>query len=136
MSDIAARPHPEIRGKEVHGGPAATAQRPMHDPVYEKDQDTMTLGVSVEAPAAPGQRFDLLTEVDRLRERVRWAEDKAANLERGLDSNRRIGIAIGILMSRHQVSADQAFALLKSHSQRRNVKVRELAETVICTGKL
>src|SRR4051794_16132130 len=105
----------------------STSHWPVRNPAHEEDLDTMTLGSSVEAPVAPAQLLDLLTELDRLRERVRWAEDKVTNLERGLDSNRRIGIAVGILMCRHQVSADRAFAILRTHSQRSNVKVRELA---------
>jgi AmiR/NasT family two-component response regulator len=103
---------------------------PAHD---EEDQDTMTVDVSVEAPAL---RFDVLAELDQLQARVRSAEDKAANLERALVTNRRIGIAVGILMCQHQLTADQAIATLTTHSQHRNVKVRELAETVIYTGAL
>jgi hypothetical protein len=102
----------------------------------EEDRNTMTVGLSVKAPAASAPRFDVLAELDRLRGRVRWAESKAANLERALASNRRIGIAVGILMCRHQLTADEAFVMLKTQSQRSNVKVRELAETVIYTGTL
>jgi hypothetical protein len=114
----------------------STAEWPVRNPAHQEDPDTMTLGTSVEVPVAPAQLLDLLAELDRLRGQVRWAEDKVANLERGLASNRRIGIAVGILMCRYHASADQAFALLRTHSQRHNVKVRELAETVICTGRL
>jgi hypothetical protein len=39
-------------------------------------------------------------------------------------------------MCQRQLTEDQAIALLKTHSQRCNVKVRELAETVIFTGML
>jgi AmiR/NasT family two-component response regulator len=102
----------------------------------EEDQDTMTVDLSVEVPAAPVQRFDVLAELDQLQARVRSAEERAANLERGLATNRRIGIAVGILMCRRQLTADQAIAILTTHSQHRNVKVRELAETVIYTGTL
>jgi len=64
------------------------------------------------------------------------AETKAANLEVALATNRRIGIAVGILMCRLGVTEDQAFAVLSKHSQDRNVKVRDLAEEVIYTGSL
>jgi AmiR/NasT family two-component response regulator len=96
----------------------------------------MTVGLSVEVPAPPAHWFDVLAELDRLQARVRSAEDKAAGLERALASNRRIGIAVGILMCRQQLTADQAIEVLKTCSQHRNVKVRELAETVIYTGTL
>ena len=68
--------------------------------------------------------------------RVLTAETKAANLEVALATNRRIGIAVGILMCRLGVNEDQAFAVLSKHSQDRNVKVRALAEEVIYTGSL
>ena len=96
----------------------------------------MTVGSSVEAPAAPAQQFDVLTVLDQLQARIRSAEDKAAGLERALASNRRIGIAIGILMCRHQLTEDQATATLMTHSQHHNIKARVLAETVIYTGTL
>jgi hypothetical protein len=71
-----------------------------------------------------------------LRARVLTAETKAANLEVALVTNRRIGIAVGILMCRLRVTEDRAFAALSKHSQDHNVKVRDLAEKVIYTGSL
>jgi hypothetical protein len=71
-----------------------------------------------------------------LRARVVTAETKAANLEVALATNRRIGIAVGILMCRLRLTEDQAFAVLGKHSQDHNVKVRDLAEEVIYTGSL
>ncbi|MFR9807286.1 ANTAR domain-containing protein [Pseudonocardia sp. RS010] len=102
----------------------------------EEDQDTMTVSLSVEAPSAPAQRFVVCAELDQLQARARSAEERAADLERALATNRRIGIAIGILMCLHRLTDDQAIATLKAQSQHRNVKVRELAETVISTGTL
>jgi len=96
----------------------------------------MTVDGTVEAPAAPAQRFELLAELDELQGRVRSAEDRAVNVERALATNRRIGIAIGILMCQRRLTDDQAIATLTTHSQHRNVKVREPAETVIFTGTL
>jgi len=96
----------------------------------------MTVGLSVEVPAAPVQLSDVLTLLDELRARVRSAEDKAASLERALASNRRIGMAIGILMARRGLTEEQAFQCLRDESQRRNIKLREVAETVIFTGDL
>jgi len=71
-----------------------------------------------------------------LRARVRTAETKAADLEFALATNRRIGIAVGILMCRLRVTEDRAFAVLCKHSQDHNVKMRDLAEEVIYTGSL
>ena len=71
-----------------------------------------------------------------LRARVLTAETKTANLEVALATNRRIGIAVGILMCRLRVTEDRAFAVLCKHSQDHNVKVRDLAEEIIYTGSL
>ncbi|MDX3658927.1 GAF and ANTAR domain-containing protein [Streptomyces sp. ID05-26A] len=47
-----------------------------------------------------------------------------------------IGQAKGILMERHKLSADQAFAVLTRTSQHTNVKLRDIAEQLTRTGKL
>jgi AmiR/NasT family two-component response regulator len=39
-------------------------------------------------------------------------------------------------MTRRQLTTDQAFALLKHHSQNTHIKVRTIAQTVIRTGDL
>jgi hypothetical protein len=99
-------------------------------------QDTMSVGLPVEVPAAPARRSDVLAEPDPMQARATSAEERAAGLERALTSSRRISIAIGILLCRHQLTEDQAVAVLEAHSQRHDVTVRELAETVICTETL
>ena len=60
--------------------------------------------------------------------------DRAANLERALGSNRRIGMAIGVLISLHKMTEEQAFDRLRVASQNNHVKLHEVAEDVILTG--
>ncbi|MCV7379554.1 antitermination regulator [Mycobacterium alsense] len=55
----------------------------------------------------------------------------AATLRRGLLSNREIGKAVGMLMLLHDLSEDQAFDMLRRHSQALNVKLAEVARAVI-----
>ena len=43
-------------------------------------------------------------------------------------------MAMGILMERHRFTEEQAFDQLRDLSQRRNVKLRDLAEQMIYTG--
>jgi len=64
-----------------------------------------------------------------------YALDKASNLEAALASNRRIGMAIGILMAEYKLTEHQAFDLLRTASQRNHVKLRELADQVVLTGE-
>lgn len=56
---------------------------------------------------------------------------EASTLREGLESNREIGKAIGLIMAMHQVSGDEAFALLRKSSQDLNVKISDLAATVV-----
>ena len=81
-------------------------------------------------------RWCALSALADLRARVLTAETKAAHLEVALATNRRIGIAVGILMCRLRVTEDEALDILCTHSQNHNVKVRDLAEEVIYTGSL
>jgi hypothetical protein len=62
--------------------------------------------------------------------------DRVVNLERALESNRDIGVAIGVLMGLHRVTREQAFDLLRIASQAKHRKVRDLARDVAETGSL
>ena len=57
-------------------------------------------------------------------------------MERALLNRDVIGQAKGILMHRHGVRADEAFALLRAHSQNTNRKLLAVAERVVETGTL
>ncbi|MFC7596416.1 ANTAR domain-containing protein [Terrabacter sp. GCM10028922] len=60
----------------------------------------------------------------------------AEQLEHALASNRKIGMAIGILMATHKVTDKQAFDLLRIASQNTNRKLRHVAADVIEVGTL
>lgn len=64
------------------------------------------------------------------------AEDKAQNLERGLDTSREIGAAVGVLMAHHKVTREKAFGMLREASQRLHIKLRDVATDVVDTGML
>ncbi|MGY1857821.1 GAF and ANTAR domain-containing protein [Modestobacter sp. SYSU DS0290] len=64
------------------------------------------------------------------------ALDDAANMRRAMASRAVIEQAKGILMERHKITAEQAFTLLTHASQRRNVKLREVADELVSTGEL
>lgn len=80
-------------------------------------------------PTEPPPDPSLLEEVEALRERVR-------NLDTALVTNRRISMALGILMARYGLTEEQAFGELRSASQRRHQKLREIADEVVYTGDL
>ena len=79
---------------------------------------------------------DPAEEMERLRVELAAASARMAHLEQALQSNPRIALAAGILMSRYHISAEQAFDRLRQVSQRRNTKMRDLAEDVIYCGDL
>ena len=62
--------------------------------------------------------------------------EESHQLQEALSSNRQIGIAIGILMALHRTTEAEAFAMLRSTSQRLNRKLREVAVDVAETGAL
>jgi len=58
------------------------------------------------------------------------------NLHKALLSSREIGVAMGVLMARHRVTREEAFALLRMTSQDTNRKLRDVALEVSDTGVL
>ena len=61
--------------------------------------------------------------------------DHAANLQAALSTSRTIGAALGILMERHHLTTEDAFALLRQESQQTNRKLSEVADNVVQTGE-
>jgi ANTAR domain len=64
------------------------------------------------------------------------ARDRADHLRRALESNREIGVAIGVLMHQHRITREQAFDLLRVASQDTNRKLADVAADVADTGVL
>lgn len=57
-------------------------------------------------------------------------------LRQGIDARHAIGQAQGILMERSDLTADQAFSVLRRYSQENNVKLRKVAADIIETRRL
>jgi len=62
--------------------------------------------------------------------------DTANHLLRALETNREIGVAMGILMATGQLTQDQAFDQLRTASQTLNRKLHDIAADVTATGQL
>lgn len=73
-------------------------------------------------------------QIARMEKNLLAAEEQMAQLQIALQTNRRIGMAIGILMAINKIDEDEAFALLRTASSRRNIKLRAVAEEVIRAG--
>ncbi len=72
----------------------------------------------------------------RRNQALRAAEERIDGLGAALESNRRIGLALGIVMAREGLTEDAAFRRLRQASNVRNLKMRDLAEVVVYTGQL
>ena len=57
-----------------------------------------------------------------------------ANLHGAISSRQDIGMAMGVLMERHKLSAEEAFSVLSRASQEANTKLRAVARRVVETG--
>jgi GAF domain-containing protein len=62
-------------------------------------------------------------------------ERRALSLQAALRTREIIGEALGILMERERISADQAFVVLRRASQHLNIKLREVAQNLVDTGE-
>ena len=67
---------------------------------------------------------DQLGDIDAARERM-------AQLRQALESRHAIGLAQGLLMNRYGLTVEQSFEYLRRRSQAENVKLRELAASVV-----
>ncbi|MFC8087693.1 GAF and ANTAR domain-containing protein [Streptomyces sp. NPDC057340] len=59
-----------------------------------------------------------------------------AQLQEAIGTRHTIGEAMGILMGRHRLTEDQAFAALRRYSQDHNVKLRDVAARVCERGAM
>ncbi|MCA0143991.1 ANTAR domain-containing protein [Blastococcus sp. LR1] len=82
-----------------------------------------------DAPLVEGELARVVAELEATRAEL-------ASCNEALKSCRRIGIAMGILMERYKLTDQRAFELLRRTSQRRNVKLRDIAYQFTLTGSL
>lgn len=57
--------------------------------------------------------------------------ERAETLRAGLESNREIGKAVGLMMAFHKISDDEAFQMLRKASQDLNLKLADVAREVL-----
>lgn len=58
-------------------------------------------------------------------------QEQVTTLRDGLNSNREIGKAIGLMMAFHKVDDDAAFEILRNASQDMNIKISEIAKQIV-----
>jgi AmiR/NasT family two-component response regulator len=62
-------------------------------------------------------------------------ERRADSLHVALSTRETIGEALGILMERERITADQAFDILRRASLHLNIKLQEVAQNLVDTGE-
>lgn len=90
--------------------------------------DTQAQSHRLRHEALSERGLELRSDLDRV---VREADQQQEQLRRAISSRDVIGQAKGILMSRSQVDADTAFAMLRDASSRSNRKLAAVAQTVV-----
>lgn len=95
--------------------------------VYAGEVDGLTSSQQALAREFATEVSGALALAGTLAERDQELADRAA----AMDTRRTIDLALGMLMERTGCTPDDAFALLKSYSQRENVKVRAIAERLV-----
>jgi transcriptional regulator with GAF, ATPase, and Fis domain len=63
-------------------------------------------------------------------------QHRAEHLGQAVESNREIGMAMGVIMALRGLPRDEAFTLLRRASQHLNRKLRDVAAEVVDTGQL
>lgn len=63
------------------------------------------------------------------------ANAEVEHLDAALQASREIGMAMGIVMERHRLTPDQAFLVLRQMSRNQNLRLREVAATIVYTGE-
>ena len=86
-----------------------------------------------QAGAVPVDKADY----DRMRDQaIDQVRTTVGQLRQALQSNRTIGTAVGILMTRYDLEPKRAFQVLVRTSQQNNRKMNDIAEELLRTGEL
>lgn len=105
--------------------------------LFTDDENLGALNLYASRPHAFGTRTEHVGWLLAAHAAVAFASARnEAQLREAIGTRQDIGEAIGIVMERHKLTEEQAFDLLRTVSQARNVKVRELARRVVAEGGL
>jgi hypothetical protein len=92
-----------------------------------------TPGAFTEQSTATGSMFAAYASMAMI---AAARNDTANHLTRALESNREIGVAMGILMANGKLTSQQAFDQLRTASQNLNRKLHDIAADVADIGTL
>jgi GAF domain-containing protein len=106
-------------------------------PLFVDEHVLGTLSLYGERPGVFREGAEPMARMLATLSAVALADDqKRQRMERALANRDLIGQAKGVLMVRQGIRADEAFAMLREHSQRTNSKLLRVAAQVVETGGL
>lgn len=79
----------------------------------------------------PAGDSDSADDLAAMRNRVRFYRTRAEQLQYALDHRLPIEQAKGVLAERYQIDVDSAFELLRSFCRNNNMKIHDVARTLI-----
>ncbi|WP_410580853.1 ANTAR domain-containing protein [Amycolatopsis sp. lyj-108] len=81
--------------------------------------------------ATPAGSPDPADDVVAMRDRIRFYRARAEQLQYALDHRLPIEQAKGILAERYQIDIDAAFEMLRSFCRNNNMKIHDVARTLV-----
>ncbi|WP_219815432.1 ANTAR domain-containing protein [Arthrobacter sp. B0490] len=142
LSSVEELTHQAVASHSAVDLPAATGPPPGSRPgpfIARPRESALAVLDAAEAARAADEEADergaLRRELDATRALLEQKLDKLQQLQQAVISRDTIGQAKGILMERHKVSADGAFAMLQDQSSRTNLKLVKVAEHLIYSGR-
>jgi len=105
--------------------------------LYVSGDNLGALNLYARTPHAFTEESEHIGSLFAVHAAVAFAAERHQEQQRtAMDTRNLIGQAQGILMERHKVSAAQAFSLLVTVSQHRNVKLRAVVDELLLSGEL
>lgn len=105
--------------------------------LYTEDDDLGALNMYATRPGAFTQESETLGWLLASHAAVAFSSARThAQLKHAMASRHDVGAAMGIIMERYKADEAQAFTILKKSSQDHNLKLRDVARTVVETGEL
>ena len=125
---------PRRAGRSRHEGPRAGHG---HGQLYVDEDDLGALNLYARTPGSFDEESERVGVLFASHAAIAYdAARTQSGLHRSAATRQLIGQAQGILMERHKIIPDRAFALLVAASQSGNVKLREIAEQLVQSGAL
>ena len=122
--------------KMIAARPAMIAVDNSYDAAREPRWASGDACAAGETSPVPAVNAELARRITDLEDLLAAANERVRHLQQALESNRRIGAAIGVVMAVQHLTEREAFLVLREASQNLNCKLHALADEVLLTGEV